>query len=512
MWSPSRRARSTGCAADDVSDAPRSGAARSGAVRCGPVRCGAVRLGAVRVTRPRTSRVPAVGAMLESTLREEVRRAACRRRRFRSQRGLHRPGPGAAALGARGARATSWTGCPARTAWCGTGSPPTTRRSSRSRTACGRSWRTSGSRFLGNVQVGGADGVPPARLRGAVPRGRLLRRAPPPTGSSASRARSCRGAGPPPGSSPGTAPTRTRPPTASRWARSAVVIGVGNVAVDVARILARGADELRATDMPQAALGALAGSRVRDVHMVGRRGPSQARFTTKELRELGALPGARVVVDPAELALDPAYAARRGCRCPRWCGGTWRCCAAGRRWESRGGRCRTPDPAAVLPAAGGAARSAAGGWRGCGSSGRRRTVPGACRAPVRTRTSRRSWCCGPSATGGCRCAGLPFDPVRGTVPHAAGRVLRDGVPSPGEYVAGWIKRGPTGVIGTNRPCAKETVASLLEDAPLLARAAGRGGSAGRAAGVGAAAGGVGRAGWRSSARRRSWGARWGGGR
>lgn len=88
---------------------------------------------------------------------------------------------------------------------------------------------------------------------------------------------------------------------------SAVVIGVGNVAVDVTRILARGAAELAPTDMPQTALGALADSRVRDVHMVGRRGPSQARFTTKELRELGTLPGVEVVVDPAELALDPAY-------------------------------------------------------------------------------------------------------------------------------------------------------------------------------------------------------------
>jgi ferredoxin--NADP+ reductase len=65
--------------------------------------------------------------------------------------------------------------------------------------------------------------------------------------------------------------------------------------------------------------------------------------------------------------------------------------------------------------------------------------------------------------------GLPFDAKTGTVPHLAGRVLRDGAASPGEYVAGWIKRGPTGVIGTNRPCAKETVTSLLEDAPGLVR-------------------------------------------
>ena len=65
--------------------------------------------------------------------------------------------------------------------------------------------------------------------------------------------------------------------------------------------------------------------------------------------------------------------------------------------------------------------------------------------------------------------GLPFDAGRGTVPHRAGRVLRGDTVAPGEYVAGWIKRGPTGVIGTNRPCAKETGASLLDDAPALAR-------------------------------------------
>ena len=92
-----------------------------------------------------------------------------------------------------------------------------------------------------------------------------------------------------------------------RGVRSAVVIGVGNVAVDVTRMLVRGAGELRPTDMPQEALDALAASGVAEVHMVGRRGPSQARFTTKELRELGNLPDTEVTVDPAELALDPDY-------------------------------------------------------------------------------------------------------------------------------------------------------------------------------------------------------------
>jgi ferredoxin--NADP+ reductase len=70
---------------------------------------------------------------------------------------------------------------------------------------------------------------------------------------------------------------------------------------------------------------------------------------------------------------------------------------------------------------------------------------------------------------GAPLAGLPFDAASGTVPHARGRVLRDGTPSAGEYVSGWIKRGPTGVIGSNRPCANETVGSLLADAPALAR-------------------------------------------
>lgn len=251
-----------------------------------------------------------------------------------------------------------------------------------------------------------------------------------------------------------------------RDVRAAVVIGVGNVAVDVTRMLVRGGAELAPTDMPQAALGTLAGSAVREVCMVGRRGPSQARFTTKELRELGALPDTDVVVDERELALDPAYTdpaglpavARRNVEVLR----EWAhrpATGAGRRIRlrfflrpvevtGRGGHVAGVRFERTGP-------DGAGGVRGTGtyeeigaqlvlrSVGYRGTPP----------------------------AGLPFDPVAGTVPHDAGRVLRGGRGSPGEYVAGWIKRGPTGVIGTNRSCAKETVTSLLADAPaLLARA------------------------------------------
>ncbi|CAM5383899.1 FAD-dependent oxidoreductase [Streptomyces avidinii] len=249
---------------------------------------------------------------------------------------------------------------------------------------------------------------------------------------------------------------------------SAVVVGAGNVAVDVTRILARGTAELAPTDMPQPALGALADSGVRRVAMVARRGPSQGRFTTKELRELGTLPGVDVGTDPAELALDPVYA--------------------------------DPVAAAALPAVARRNLEVLRGWAGPGPGDAPRRIalrfylrpmeilggPDGRVTGMRFERTAPDGSGGVTGTGvhedidaqlvlrsvgyrGVPLAGLPFDSGRGTVPHAAGRVLRAGRASVGEYVAGWIKRGPTGVIGTNRPCAKETVSSLLQDAGALAR-------------------------------------------
>ncbi|MFF4353003.1 FAD-dependent oxidoreductase [Streptomyces sp. NPDC001530] len=247
-------------------------------------------------------------------------------------------------------------------------------------------------------------------------------------------------------------------------ARSAVVIGVGNVAVDVTRMLARGAAELNPTDMPQPALTALAASKVTEISMVGRRGPSQARFTTKELRELGALPDAEVVVDPEELALDPAYldpadlpaAQRRNVEVLRgWA-------AAPPQGLPRRIRPRFFLRPVELLADGGRVgavrfeRTLPDGHGGVTGTGRYEDIEA--QLVLRSVGYR-----------GVPLEGLPFDADRGTVPHLAGRILRDGAISRGEYVAGWIKRGPTGVIGTNRPCAKETVTSLLEDAPVLVR-------------------------------------------
>ncbi|MFG2983747.1 FAD-dependent oxidoreductase [Streptomyces sp. NPDC048258] len=249
---------------------------------------------------------------------------------------------------------------------------------------------------------------------------------------------------------------------------SAVVVGAGNVAVDVTRILARGVAELEPTDMPQPALGALADSGVRRVAMVARRGPSQGKFTTKELRELGTLPGVGAVVDPAEAALDPVY--------------------------------DDPAAAAALPAVARRNLEVLRGWAQAGPcDGPRRIALRFYLRPVEVLggpdgrvTGMRFERTAPDGLGGVTgtgvyedieaqlvlrsvgykgvpLAGLPFDPARGTVPHAAGRVVRAGRASVGEYVAGWIKRGPTGVIGTNRPCAKETASSLLQDAGTLAR-------------------------------------------
>ncbi|WP_264933835.1 FAD-dependent oxidoreductase [Streptomyces sp. A012304] len=247
-------------------------------------------------------------------------------------------------------------------------------------------------------------------------------------------------------------------------ARSAVVIGVGNVAVDVTRILARGAAELSPTDMPQAALTALTASEVTEISMVGRRGPSQARFTTKELRELGTLPDTDVIVDEAELALDPAYADPSGLPAPQR-----RNIEVLRGWAAlppRGARRRIRLRFFLRPvelvADGGRVgavrfeRTAPDGHGGVTGTGRHEDV--AAQLVLRSVGYR-----------GVPLEGLPFDAERGTVPHLAGRVLRESEVAPGEYVAGWIKRGPTGVIGTNRPCAKETVTSLLEDAPALVR-------------------------------------------
>ena len=251
---------------------------------------------------------------------------------------------------------------------------------------------------------------------------------------------------------------RARIEAALAGARSAVVVGVGNVALDVARVLARTPAELESTDMPQHVLDALAAAPVEEVTVLGRRGPAQASFTTQELKELGEMAGATVLVDPADLELDPESEQRAAAD-----RAVSRNLGVLRGWVDHAaepGRARLrlrffARPVRLL-----------GTERVTGVEVERTAVDGDGRAVGTGEVTVLPADLVVRSVGyrGCGLPELPVDPRTCTVPNEAGRVLRDGAASPGEYVAGWIKRGPTGVVGTNKHDARETVASLLADA------------------------------------------------
>jgi ferredoxin/flavodoxin---NADP+ reductase len=244
-------------------------------------------------------------------------------------------------------------------------------------------------------------------------------------------------------------------------AESVAVIGVGNVAVDVARILARDPAELHDTDIPHPVLDALHASKVREVHVIGRRGPAFAKFTTKELRELGDLPGVQVVVEPAELDLNTFDLSGEGAALAESDRRVRGNLVAMRPWTS--------SPAA-------ARRLTVRFWL------RPERIEGTDRVRSlvleRTRLNESGRLEGTGETESLDVQmvlrsvgyqsvplpGVPFDSRSCTVPNASGRVLdSEGEVLPGEYVAGWLKRGPTGVIGTNKSDAAETVRALLRD-------------------------------------------------
>jgi ferredoxin--NADP+ reductase len=241
----------------------------------------------------------------------------------------------------------------------------------------------------------------------------------------------------------------------------AVVIGNGNVALDVARMLALTPEELAPTDTTDPAIEAIGASTLSDIVVVGRRGPAQASWTTQELKELGELAGADVVVDPAELVLDPQseasleqdtnskrnmevlrdFAAREPTGKPvtvrlRFLASPVAIHGNGRvesidlvrnRLEEQDGRLvAVPTNEHETLDCGLVFRSV--GYRGVGLTE------------------------------------LPFEERRGTIRNELGRVVdTDGTHVAQSYCAGWIKRGPTGIIGTNKKDATETVAQLLKD-------------------------------------------------
>jgi ferredoxin--NADP+ reductase len=272
-------------------------------------------------------------------------------------------------------------------------------------------------------------------------------------------------------------------------AESVAVIGVGNVAVDVARILARDPAELEATDIPEPVMEALRASRVREVHMIGRRGPAQAKFTTKELRELGELAGVEVSVPAREFDLEGGFdrsgesaalaAADSRVRgnlvaMAGWSG------TANSANDAAADRAAapTPSPTPAAPDPTPARKLRLRFWlRPVEIEKSAEGTVGAIRLE-RTRLNENGQFEGTGefetidaqmvlrSVGyqSVPLPGVPFDPKSHTVPNAAGRVLSEtGEPLPGEYVAGWLKRGPTGVIGTNKADAAETVQALLAD-------------------------------------------------
>jgi ferredoxin/flavodoxin---NADP+ reductase len=251
-------------------------------------------------------------------------------------------------------------------------------------------------------------------------------------------------------------------------ATRAVVVGNGNVAVDVARMLVLAPDEIAVTDTADHAVTPLGSASVHDVIMLGRRGPAQAAFTNPELRELGELTRADVVVDPRDMELDPASEA--------WLASDEADATARRNVELlREYAQRAPNgherrvelrflrsPVEIL---GEGEDGPVTGVRvvknriEADASGRLRAVPTgeeeviACGLVLRSIGYR-----------GVPLAGIPFDEGRGLIRNDDGRVTgEDGAYQCGEYVVGWVKRGPSGVIGTNKKDAADTVARILED-------------------------------------------------
>ena len=249
-------------------------------------------------------------------------------------------------------------------------------------------------------------------------------------------------------------------------AESAAVVGNGNVAMDVARLLASPHEHLATTDISDHALAALADSKVRDIHILGRRGPAQAAFTNKEIKELGELPGVDVIIDPAALELDPASRAYVEAAEDKSLERNLAILQGYAEREPTGAPTRIHLHFAVSPVEiVGDARVEA---LVIGHNELYASEDGSVRPRLTERRSTIPVGLVFRAIGykGEPLPGLPFDERGGIVPNVAGRVVDPATDTPvvGEYVTGWIKRGPQGVIGTNKPDGHESAESLLADA------------------------------------------------
>ncbi|MEJ8655183.1 FAD-dependent oxidoreductase [Streptomyces sp. MS1.AVA.4] len=241
-------------------------------------------------------------------------------------------------------------------------------------------------------------------------------------------------------------------------AEKVAVLGVGNVALDVARILAKTADELLPTEIPPNVHAGLAANKALEVHVFGRRGPAQAKFSPMELRELDHSPSIEVIVNPEDIDYDDgSIATRRANKQADMVAKTLE------NWAIRDTGDRPhklflhffESPTEVVGEDG----------RVTGLRTERTALDGT--GNVDGTGEFRTW----DVQAVYRAVGylseelpkLPFDLDTGTVPHEAGRVMESGEHLQSTYVTGWIKRGPVGLIGHTKGDANETVASLLDD-------------------------------------------------
>jgi len=251
-----------------------------------------------------------------------------------------------------------------------------------------------------------------------------------------------------------------------RGVKRVVVVGVGNVAVDVARILARTPDELYETDIADYALATLAQSEVEEIVMLGRRGPAQAAFSNAELQELGKMADADIILSSADAALDALSAAQlqeSGDRATR------RKVDILQGYARRGGTGKSRrlilrfllSPIAIVGEQKVEALILAKNELYLDGRGNLRPQPTGEQEQLPADMVFRS-----VGYHGVALPDLPFYERWGIIPNAGGRVLQAHDSDQrlrGNYVVGWIKRGPTGIIGTNKPDANETVQCFLED-------------------------------------------------
>ncbi|WP_182349558.1 4Fe-4S binding protein [Tomitella gaofuii] len=246
----------------------------------------------------------------------------------------------------------------------------------------------------------------------------------------------------------------------------AVVIGNGNVALDVARVLATSPDQLAQTDIAEHALEALRASTIREVVVLGRRGPVQAAFTSKELLGLDYVDGMDIIVDPADLVLDEqdeAFLASEACPFP-----VPRKIEQLRGWASRSSNPTNrrivlkflASPTAILGEGHVEKIQVARNELVADGTGRRQARPTGESDTIETGLILRS-----VGYRGAPADGVPFDERRGIIPNNEGRVIHPvtGEPVTGVYVTGWIKRGPSGYLGTNKKCAQDTIKLLRAD-------------------------------------------------